>query len=79
VPVAHLQEGEILFPPVSHQVVPSYEVIGATVRVRSLKVVKALTTAKIKAPAIAKGSDRKSLFLYPNLTYGIWLEFAQFN
>jgi len=79
-PVAHLQHGDIVFLPASRQLTPLHEIIGATIRVRSLMAAaEALRKAKIQIPPVVKNGNRKSLFLAPSLTHGTWLEFAQFN
>jgi len=76
---ATLKEGEIILLPAKYQIVPNHPIIGATVQIKSMDMLKAaLQKAGIKIPAIVKGKNGAiSLFLPPDLTHGIWLEFRQ--
>ncbi|BAV07928.1 hypothetical protein FLA_3960 [Filimonas lacunae] len=77
--IATLKEGEVVLLPASFQTVPHHIVIGATVRVSNMDSVKAvLCKGGLQVPALIKGEGGAvSLFLSPELTHGIWLEFRK--
>lgn len=76
---AELKEGEVIFLPPSFQLIPGRQIIGATVKVRSIEAVKAaLKQSGMKVSQVVKNGGTVSFFLSPDLTHGIWLEFRQF-
>jgi hypothetical protein len=71
--VAHLQEGDVVFLPGRRQLVPGRRIVGATISVKSLDVVRRLL-AESPARAARQGS---SVFVEPAIAHGIWLEFRE--
>jgi len=79
VQLAKFKEGQVIFLPASNQLIKHHPIIGATVQVQSLDMVKAsLQQAGIKVPAVMNGEQgSRSMFLSPAITHNIWLEFRQ--
>lgn len=78
--IAKLKEGEVILLPASNQLTRNHPVIGATVKIENIEALKTtLKQAGIKILAVIKGAgNTQSLFLPPEITHGIWLEFRQF-
>ena len=67
VEVARLGEGEVVFLPGSRQIVKGRRIVGATLRVKDLAAARQrVTKARV---------EQGSLFLPPDATHGLWLEF----
>ncbi|HEU5179908.1 MAG TPA: glycosyltransferase family 39 protein [Candidatus Polarisedimenticolia bacterium] len=76
VPVGKLREGEILFLPGSRRILPGRSIMGATVRVRDLDMVRrALTEGGISPDSLVQPPSGRSLLLPPEVALGMWLEF----
>lgn len=76
--VAHLDEGDVVLLPAERQLVAGRKIVGATLRVRTLAPLEGVL-AQHKAPAperVATGQGA-SLFLAPDRTHGLWLEFRE--
>lgn len=78
VPVAHLAEGDVVLLPAERQRVPGRKIIGATLRVRDLARLEAVL-ARVGAPVPTRVSmgQGTSVFLPPDRTHGLWLEFRE--
>ena len=78
VPIARFQEGDVLLLPGSRQLVPRRRIVGATLRVGSLDMARAVLDRGQPAPlAVVRSSAGRSVFLPPSRTHGIWLEFLE--
>jgi catechol 2,3-dioxygenase-like lactoylglutathione lyase family enzyme len=78
VPVARLQEAQVVFLPGEQQRVPGRRIIGATVRTRNLdSLMGVLAEGGFSALPEVKAENGRSVFLPPSLTHGIWLEFRE--
>ena len=75
--VAQFREGEVLLLPVSHQRVKGRRIIGATLRVRSLSKVREILGARQIPLATSDIPSSASVFVAPEHTHGIWLEFQE--
>ncbi len=76
--VARLPQGEVVLLPGSRRLVPGRPILGATVRVRSLKLLQRVLAKRIwKPPPVVQTKRGASIFLAPDITHGIWLEFRQ--
>lgn len=73
--VARFREGEAVFLPGSHQLVPGRRIVGATLRVASLATVRRLLASRKVPVSPAPGGSRNSVFLAPTTAHGLWLEF----
>lgn len=73
---ARLPEGEILLLPGSRQVVPGRRIVGATLRTRDLEGLRqSLAAAYMRVPPVVRTRHGASVFLPPEMTHGLWLEF----
>lgn len=78
VPVATLPQAEVLFLPEEYQHVAERRIIGATLRVRDLDTVLRILAAEGgEAPPVVNAPQQRSIFLPPEITHGIWLEFRE--
>ena len=78
--VARLPQAEVVFLPGSLQQVPGRRIVGATLRTRNLESLqRVLAQGSWTAPAVVRTRSGRSLFLPPDLTHGIWLEFREFR
>lgn len=76
--VARFQQAEVILLPVSRQLIQGRPIVGATLRARDLKnLLRILKAASSVVPAIVKTKYGHSIFLSPELTHGIWIEFRQ--
>ena len=77
VAMAKLAEGEVIFFPAVHQVVKGHEIVGATISINSIdRLFASWRKAGLKIPRIIKNRDgTSSVYLSPDVTHGIWLEF----
>jgi len=76
--VAEFPQAEVVFLPGSRQLVPGRHVVGLTVRTRDLEAVqRTLTAGSRSIPPIVETAVGRSLFLRPDVTHGIWLEFRE--
>lgn len=76
--VARLPRGEVALLPGSRQLVPGRPIVGATLRVRDLKLVqRALAKGTWKLLPVVQTKHGSSVFLPPGIAHGIWLEFRQ--
>jgi catechol 2,3-dioxygenase-like lactoylglutathione lyase family enzyme len=73
--VARFAQGDVVLLPSDRQIVPGRRVVGATVRVRSLRVVEAILARAI--PASAAPVRGTSVYLPPTVTHGLWLELRE--
>lgn len=71
--VTRFRDGEIVLLPASYQRLAHRPIIGATLRVKSLKTTRAL----FEQAGIRPVAAGKSLFLSPEQTAGFWLEFRE--
>ncbi len=79
VQVVQLGEAEIVLLPGSHQLVPGRRIVGATIRTRDLNRLRShLGKAGLDIPPTRETRSVKSLFLPPDLTHGLWLEFREY-
>jgi len=78
--VARLPLGEIILVPGSRQIVPGRRIVGATLRVQNLRALQqALGSGSREALPIVQTAHGSSIFLPPDITHGIWLEFREAN
>jgi catechol 2,3-dioxygenase-like lactoylglutathione lyase family enzyme len=76
--VARLPQAEILFLPDSRQLKPGRRIVGATVRTRDLEALRrVLAVCPWNMPPVVRTKHGSSMFLPPDLTHGIWLEFRE--
>jgi hypothetical protein len=76
--VARFTLGDVVLLPGSRQRVPGRKIVGATVRVRDLAVLRrALAQGRREAPPAVQTRHGRSVFLAPDATHGIWLEFRE--
>ena len=76
--VAGLPQGEVVFLPGSRQQISGRRIVGATVRTRSLDAVRrVLEAGRLKLPPVVTTNEGTSMFLPPEITHGLWLEFRQ--
>lgn len=76
--VATLPRGEVVLLPGSRQLVPGRKVVGATLRVRDLTLLqRVLAQGRREAPRVLQTRHGRSVFLAPDSTHGIWLEFRE--
>jgi len=76
--VAELPEAEVFFLPGSRQLVPGRCIIGATIRTRDLDALRRiLMRSEWDVSPTVQTKDGKSIFLSPDITHGIWLEFRE--
>jgi hypothetical protein len=74
--VAVLGEGEVVFLPAARQVVKGRRIAGATVRVKDLAAaVRIIDNARV--PIAERGAVKRSVFLSPDVTHGLWLELRE--
>lgn len=69
-PVAHLDEGEVVLLPGTHQLVPGRRIVGATVRVRDLAAARRVLGGRGR-------ESGSSIFLPPPIAHGLWLELRE--
>ena len=76
--VATLPRGEIVLLPGSRQLVPGRKIVGATLRVQDLALLQRMLAQGRRGlhPAVQTRNWR-SVFLPPDATHGIWLEFRE--
>ena len=75
VPVARLQEAEIVFLPASRQLVPGRRIVGAVLRTRDREALRrALAGSKLSESV---QMNARSAFVPPAMAHGIWLEFRE--
>ncbi len=74
---AKMEEGKIVFLPESRQLLPGRRIIGASIRTRDLKAVRQVLEKNFPDKPELFRIKGRSLFIPPNLTYGIWLEFRE--
>jgi hypothetical protein len=78
VTVARLGEGEVLFLPRDRQRLAGRPVVGATLRVADIGVTRGILARRAGvAPEIVSSPGGRSIFLPPERTHGLWLEFWQ--
>lgn len=76
--IVRLPEGEIVFLPGSRQLVSGRRIVGATVRTRSLELLqRVLENGLFTVPPVVRTEHGSSMFLSPEMTHGIWLEFRE--
>jgi hypothetical protein len=76
--VARFREGEVVLLPASRQLVPGRRIVGATVRVRDLGTLRReLAHGLGEAPPALQTGTGSSVFVPPDQTHGIWLEFRE--
>ncbi len=76
--VAKLQQAEVVFLSGSRQLVPGRRIVGATVRTHDLDALRrVLSAGSLSLPPVVQTINGHSIFLPPNTTHGIWLEFRQ--
>jgi len=76
--VARLPRGEVVLLPGARQLVTGRPIVGATVRVRNLKLLQdVLTRGGWDPPPVVQTARGSSIFLRPDITHGIWLEFRE--
>ncbi|MCK7505426.1 MAG: VOC family protein [Desulfobacterales bacterium] len=76
--VAGFPLGDVVLLPGSRQLVPGRKIVGATVRVRDLALLRrALAQGRREAPPALQTMPGRSEFIAPDLTRGIWLEFRE--
>jgi len=76
--VARFPHGEVVFLPGSRQLVPGRRIVGATIRVRDLKLLQsALAKGRLRVPPVVQTRRGSSVFLGPDITHGMWLEFRE--
>ena len=76
VTVARFAEGEVLLLQTKRDHVDGRRVVGVSVRVRDLTFAERLRING-RGPIIARGGPVASVFLPPEMTHGLWLEFRQ--
>ncbi len=75
---AKLQQAEVVFLPGSRQLVPGRRIVGATIRTPDLDALRrVLTATSWSIPPVVQTTNGRSMFLPPEITHGIWLEFRQ--
>lgn len=77
--VARLPEGEVVLLPGQRQVVPGRRIVGATVRVRSVAAARAALERGGWKPRVRRSRQGSSIFLPPEVCFGLWLELRQVN
>jgi hypothetical protein len=78
VPVARLQQAEVLFLPSVRQVISGRRIVGATLRTQDLNALShVLARSGWKVPPPIETKTGRSMFLPPIITHGIWLEFRE--
>lgn len=76
--VARFPEAEVLILPVDRELVQGRRIIGATLRTRSLEELqRVLAGGPWDAIAPVVTMEGRSIFLPPDITHGIWLEFRE--
>ena len=75
--VARLNEGEVILLPVSRQIVEGRRIVGATLRVKSLAAARAAVEKGNLKGVRDRGVNGSSLFLPPDITHGLWIEFRE--
>jgi len=76
--VARFPQAEVLLMPGSLQAVPGRKIVGATLRVDGLEDFRqALTMSGLEVPPVQRTKHGRSMFLPPEITHGIWLEFRE--
>jgi hypothetical protein len=76
--VARLPHGEVILLPSPRPLVPGRPVIGATIRVSNLILLQRVLARQAWNPLpVVKTSQGWSIFIAPELTHHIWLEFRQ--
>ena len=76
--VARFPLGDVVLLPGSRQLVPGHRIVGATLRVRDLALLRrALAQGRLEAPPAVQAMPGRSEFLPPAATHGIWLEFRE--
>ena len=77
-PVARFPQGQVVLLPRSRQQIPGRRIVGATLRVRELSALQRVLTANgMKVPVVIQTRESRSIFLPPELTHGLWLEFRE--
>ncbi|MBN9660673.1 MAG: VOC family protein [Acidobacteria bacterium] len=77
--VAQLPEGEIVLLPGRRQVVPGRRIAGATVRVRSVAAARTALERGGWKTRVRRSRQGSSIFLPPEVCFGLWLELRQVN
>lgn len=76
--VAVFPEGEVILLPGGRQLVSGRRIVGATVRTRDLDLLRReLTKNNLRSPSPVRSDKGVSVFLSPETTHGIWLEFRE--
>lgn len=76
--VARLADGEVVFLPVSRQLMPGRRIVGAVLKTRDLHALTAAMSASgLTAPGVVTTSHGRSIFLPPSSAHGLWLEFRE--
>jgi len=76
--VARLPQGEVVFLPGVRQRIQGRRIVGATLRTRDLEALRrVLAKGPARVPPVIATQHGSSMFLPPDLTHGIWLEFRQ--
>ncbi len=76
--VAKVQNGEVIFLPVSRQVIHGRPIIGVVFATRDLDGLRrALSAGHLPTGTEVNAADYQSLVLEPKQTAGVWLEFRQ--
>lgn len=73
--VAVLAEGEVVLLPAEEQRVPGRSIVGATLRVRSVEVARAVLADAGTGLRAARGGQ--SVFVAPDAANGLWIEFRE--
>jgi hypothetical protein len=69
---------EVVLLPGSRQLVPGRSIVGATLRARDLTLLqRVLAQGRREAQRVVQTRHGRSVFLAPDTTHGIWLEFRE--
>ena len=72
--VARFGDAEVVFLPAARQLATGRRIVGVTFRCRSVDAVRKALEAEIEKQALLVGH---SLFLPPDATHGLWIEFRE--
>lgn len=74
--VATLLQGEVLFLPPKYQQIPGRRIVGATLLTDDIETVRRTLADSLSfTPKVVYTSSSSHLYLPPDKTFGIWLEF----
>jgi hypothetical protein len=76
--VATVANGEVIFLPPSRQLIADHPIVGAVFHVRDLDTAeRVLRSGKVRGIRKLQAESHRSLFVPPQETAGVWLEFRQ--